>query len=384
MSSRIDYSFAVTVALLFGLGLVMVVSASVGYAQRLEYSTIVDIATRQQQYFGLALVMMLFCALMPSQLWFRLSGWTLWLGVLLLVVVFIPNVGVNLNNARRWIGTGGVTLQVSEVSRLAILIYLASYMARHGERVRSSLWGFLTPMAVVLLAAFLLLLEPDMGAAAVLVATCMGLLFLAGAKLRHFGATILLVGALAVLAIGFANYRQQRLIFINPWQDASGGGYQLIQSLMAFASGGFNGVGLGASVQKLGYLPEAHNDFVFAILAEELGFVGVAFALCLYLVLIWRVFAIGAKALAREQQFGAFLCFGIGVWLACQVLINIGVTMGLLPTKGLVLPFMSSGGSAVVMTGAAMGMIWRIHTEATSPIENQKISQKNKLVGGIR
>lgn len=360
----LDMPLFIALTLLMSLGWVMVISASTGFAQTLSDSDIYGIAKMQILYFGLSVLVLLVAMLIDTKVLYAAAPMLLIAAYVLLIIVFIPHVGKNFNNSLRWIMLGGFTIQVSEVARLCMLIYLASYMTRRGDKVRSSLQGFLLPMGLIGIAALLLLAEPDLGAAVVLATTCMGVLFLAGAKLRHFAATLLLLAALAAMLVVSASYRSRRLIFLDPWQSAIGDGYQLIQSLMAFASGGFSGVGLGASIQKLGYLPEAHNDFVFSILAEELGFIGVILVICLYFVLIWRVLAIGAKALERNMQFGAFLCFGIAIWLICQVLINMGVSTGLLPTKGLVLPFMSSGGSAVVMAGASLGMVLRINYEA--------------------
>ena len=282
----------------------------------------------------------------------------------LLLLVLVPGVGVEVNGASRWISVGLFRMQVSEPAKLFFIIYLASYLARHGEEVRTQISGFLKPLGLLAIAALLLLLEPDFGATVVLAAIVMGMIFMAGVKLLQFGG---MLGLGAVLMAGMAvssPYRMKRLTtFVDPWADPFDSGFQLTQSLIAIGRGEWFGVGLGASIQKLFYLPEAHTDFVFAVLAEELGLLGVCTVIALYAVLVWRAFVIAAQAVKAENFFASYLAYGIGIWFGLQSFINIGVNMGLLPTKGLTLPLMSYGGSSMVVMCAAVALLFRIDHE---------------------
>jgi len=282
----------------------------------------------------------------------------------MLVLVLLPGVGVEVNGASRWINVGLFNVQVSELAKLFFIIYLASYLARHGEEVRTQISGFLKPIGLLVIAAVLLLLEPDFGATVVLAAIVMGMIFMAGVKLFQFGG-VLGLGALLMAGMAVSSpYRMKRLTtFIDPWADPFDSGFQLTQSLIAIGRGEWFGVGLGASIQKLFYLPEAHTDFVFAVLAEELGLLGVCTIIVLYAVLVWRAFVIAAQAVKAENFFASYLAYGIGIWFGLQSFINIGVNMGLLPTKGLTLPLMSYGGSSMVVMCAAIALLLRIDYE---------------------
>jgi len=278
----------------------------------------------------------------------------------------VPGIGYEVNGSRRWIRLGVMNFQFSELARVLLLMYLASYIVRRQQELRESLNGFLKPLGLLLAAAGLLLAEPDFGAATVLVATGLGMLFLAGVKLRHFFALVLLAASgLAILAVSSA-YRMKRLVaFLDPWADPFNSGFQLTQSLIAIGRGELTGVGLGASVQKLFYLPEAHTDFVFAVMAEELGLAGVLILLALFIVLAGRAFQIARRAAAAGLAYQAFIAAAFGIWLGLQTSINIGVNMGILPTKGLTLPLMSYGGSSMLVTLGWLGIVMRVHHEAT-------------------
>ncbi len=352
-----------------GLGLVMVGSASINSAAR-ELGDPFYYLLRQGAYLSLGAALAYVIWRMPLRLWQQAGPWLV-LGVMaLLLLVLIPGLGREVNHARRWLGLGVFNLQVSELAKLAFIIYLAGYVVRRGPVLRTSFAGFATPLAPVALAGILLLLAPDFGAAAVLAATALGLLFLAGARLSQFG---LLLGVVVVMFAGLAvgsPYRLARLTtFIDPWADPFDSGFQLTQSLIAFGRGEWFGAGLGASIQKLFYLPEAHTDFVYAILAEELGLLGAWTVIVLYVLLVWRAFGVGTRALRCEQAYGGYLCYGIGLWLGLQAFINMGVNMGVLPTKGLTLPLMSYGGSSVVVNCMAIGFLLRVHRECeTAPV----------------
>jgi cell division protein FtsW len=305
------------------------------------------------------------CAV-PTELLQKYATPLLALAGFLLVIVLIPGLGHVVNGSRRWIRLAGFNLQASEVARVLVLIYLASYAVRREKELRSSFAGLAKPLGLVTLFCFALLLEPDFGAATVLFATGFGLLFLAGAQLRWVLALVLAAGAGFALLAVTSSYRLRRLTtFLDPWADPFDSGFQLTQSLIAIGRGQWFGVGLGESVQKLFYLPEAHTDFLFAVLAEELGLVGVLLTVCLFLVLVWRVLRISRIAAEAGLTFQSYLAAAFGLWIGIQVLINIGVNMGALPTKGLTLPFMSYGRSSLLVTLAWLGIILRVNHEAT-------------------
>jgi cell division protein FtsW len=360
---RFDYWLVASVIVLTTIGLVMVSSASITFADR-EIGQPFYYAFRQLVFIGvgvLAGLMMFKVRLVDLE---RLGMLLLLSAFALLLLVLVPGIGIEVNGASRWVSAGLFRMQVSEPAKLLFIIYLASYLARHGEEVRSHISGFIKPVGLLAIAALLLLLEPDFGAAVVLTATVMGMIFMAGVRLIQFsgvlGAAGLLLASLAVSS----PYRMTRLTtFMDPWADPFNSGFQLTQSLIAIGRGEWFGVGLGGSIQKLFYLPEAHTDFVFAVLAEEFGLLGVCVIIFLYSILVWRTFVIAAQAARAENFFAAYLAYGIGIWFGLQSFINIGVNMGLLPTKGLTLPLMSYGGSSMVVMCAAIALLLRIDYE---------------------
>jgi cell division protein FtsW len=361
-----DGALLLIVAALLLLGLVMMTSASVSIADR-QLQDPLHYLERQSTGLMLGLLGAMFAMSIPTSVWERLALPLLALGFLLLVLVLIPGLGHEVNGSRRWLRFGLMNFQPSELARVLLLTYLASYVVRRQIELKQELKGFLKPLGVLMGAAALLLLEPDFGAATVLMATGLGVLFLAGVKLRHFFALVALAaGGMALIAVTSA-YRLKRLTaFLDPWADPFNSGFQLTQSLIAIGRGELLGVGLGSSVQKLFYLPEAHTDFVFAVLAEELGLAGVVLTLALYMALVWRVFHISRLASEAGLPFQAFCASGFGVWLALQTFINIGVNTGILPTKGLTLPLMSYGPSSMLVTIAWLGLMLRIHHEAST------------------
>jgi cell division protein FtsW len=286
------------------------------------------------------------------------------LAFVLLVVVLIPGLGHAVNGSRRWLRFAGINFQVSELARVLVLIYIASYAVRRESELRGSLAGLTKALALLAGVSLLLLVEPDFGAATVLFATGFGLLFLAGARLRYVIAmTAIAASGFAVLAVS-SGYRLRRLTtFLDPWADPYNSGFQLTQSLIAIGRGQWFGVGLGDSVQKLFYLPEAHTDFLFAVLAEELGLLGVVLTLALFLALVWRSFRIARLASEAGLKFPAYLAAGFGLWVGIQAFVNIGVNMGVLPTKGLTLPLMSYGRSSLVVALAWVGLLLRVYHE---------------------
>jgi len=362
----LDPALIVISLALLCLGLVMVSSASITVADR-QIASPFYYLQRQGIAAGLGLLAALFMLKVRLVYWEKSGMLLLGFAFFMLLLVLVPGVGKTVNGSTRWIPVGILNLQVSELVKLFLLIYVAGYLVRHGEQVRSSLWGFIKPMIMVGLACVLLLLEPDFGASVVIMLTALGMMFIGGVRFVQFLAFISLFASAATLLIVSSPYRMERLTtFVNPWADPFDSGFQLTQSLIAIGSGGWWGTGLGGSVQKLFYLPEAHTDFVFAILGEELGLVGVVLVIGLFGAFFVRSFMIGHKAEQQGNQFAAFLAYGIGIWLSLQAFINIGVNMGVLPTKGLTLPLMSYGGSSLIVCCGAIGLLMRVHYECAT------------------
>ncbi|ACT14608.1 cell division protein FtsW [Pectobacterium aroidearum] len=343
------------------IGFVMVTSASMPVGQRLASDPFL-FAKRDAIYIGLAFGLSLVTLRIPMEIWQRYSPVLLLLAMVMLLVVLA--VGSSVNGASRWISLGPLRIQPAELSKLALFCYLSSYMVRKVEEVRNNFWGFCKPMGVMVVLAVLLLAQPDLGTVVVLFITTLAMLFLAGAKMWQFLA-IIGCGVFAVgLLIVAEPYRMRRVTsFWNPWDDPFGSGYQLTQSLMAFGRGEFWGQGLGNSVQKLEYLPEAHTDFIFSILGEELGYIGVVLALLMIFFVAFRAMSIGKRALEIDQRFSGFLACSIGIWFSFQTLVNVGAAAGMLPTKGLTLPLISYGGSSLLIMSTAIVLLLRIDFE---------------------
>lgn len=360
------YLLGAAVALL-GLGWVMVGSASIALA---------DNRFDQPTYYlwrqGVFLLMGLGVAFCVGQIrlvfWEKVGPALLLVGLILLLLVLIPGIGVEVNGSRRWLDMGPIRVQPSEPVKLIMVIYLAGYLVRHDYEVRTTLKGFFFPVGVLALVGLLLLLEPDFGTLVVLFATLLGMLFLAGACLWRFLLLVLLGGVSLAALAWHSPYRMERLTsFLNPWADPLDSGYQLTQALIAISRGEWLGVGLGSSIQKLFYLPAAHTDFLYAVLAEELGLVGASAVIALYAILTYRALVIGRAAERAGRAFGAYLAYGLGIWIGLQSFINIGVNMGVLPTKGLTLPLMSAGGSSIIVTCVAIALILRVDWETRFP-----------------
>jgi cell division protein FtsW len=348
---------------LFCIGLVMVASASMGVAQE-QFGGAFYFFGRHLVYMVIGLVLGAFAARVPMTTWHRLSWLLLIAAMLLLVAVLIPGIGRRVNGATRWIGVGPMTLQPSEFAKFAVVAFVSSYLVRRMDEVRTHWLGFVKPMVVVSFVVLLLLAEPDFGASMVTMAAVLGMLFLAGTPLGPYAVLISVVAIAGGLLVWLEPYRLQRVLsFTDPWAHAYDSGYQLTQSLIAFGRGEWFGVGLGKSVQKLFYLPEAHTDFVLAVFAEEFGFVGVLLLISLFWLLVRSAMRIGQQAELREAFYGACMAYGIAIVLGMQALVNIGVNMGLFPTKGLTLPLVSYGGSSLVMVFIMLGVLLRIDTE---------------------
>ena len=345
------------------VGLIAISSASIEYADW-HFGNPWHHTQRHLIYIALAAVAAAITYRVPPTFWEQ-TGWAWLLGALaLLVLVLVPGVGKDVNGSQRWLPLGPFTLQPSELGKLAMVIYLAGYLVRQEQEVRSEWSGFLKPMGVVGVMALLLMAEPDFGATVICAGTAFGMVFLAGARLGHF--IVVLLGALlALVALVFsAPYRVQRLTaYTDPWADPFGSGFQLIQSLIAFGRGEWVGVGLGNSVQKLFYLPEAHTDFVFSIWSEETGLFGALLVMGLFAALIGRILWIARRAITAGEKFGAYVFYGTALIFSGQAFVNMGVSSGLLPTKGLTLPFVSYGGTSLIMSCCLLALVLRIEHE---------------------
>jgi cell division protein FtsW len=356
---------AVTVALL-SLGLVMVYSSSIAMAEATRHTGYQSsyFLVRHAVFLGLSLAAAAAVFQVPMHVWQRQAPYLFLTGMLLLILVLVPGIGREVNGSQRWLSLGVVNLQPSELMKLFVVLYAADYTVRKAAYMGSFKRGFAPMLVVMLFVGGLLLREPDFGAFAVITVIAMGILFLGGMNWRLFaGLAVLLVVGFVVL-IMTSPYRMQRILgFMDPWSDPYGRGYQLSHALIAFGRGEWLGVGLGGSVEKLFYLPEAHTDFLLAVIAEELGFAGVATVIALFSWLVLRAFVIGQQSAMLERLFAAMVAQGIGLWIGVQAIINMGVNMGVLPTKGLTLPLMSFGGSAIVANCCAIALLLRIDWE---------------------
>ena len=356
-------------------GLVLVASASFDLAERLSGHTSTYIF-KQLMFTLVAAVVCFGLWRIPLGVWQRAGGALLMLALLLLGMVLIPGVGREVNGSMRWLSLGSVNLQVSELAKLFVVIYIAGYLVRRGDELANTWMGFIKPLAVLAVFGVLLLQQPDFGTTVVLLATVSGMLFLGGVRLSQFVPLIVAAGGVLVLLVVMVPYRLRRVTsFLDPWAHPFDSGYQLTQALIAFGRGEWVGVGLGGSVQKLAYLPEAHTDFLFAVLAEEGGLVATLTVMGLFAFLVWRAFSIARLAETANMQFARFLAYGIGLLLGLQAFVNMGVNMGVLPTKGLTLPLMSYGGSSLLASSIAITLLLRVHYEVRQALPVEQVEQ---------
>ena len=357
MSGRQDAVLAMTWLALLAFGVVMVFSASAAVGA-------VAVQARHAVYLLAALFAFAAVLSVPLRRWQAVHRSCLFLAVILLSLVLVPGIGLEANGAQRWIGFGGFSVQPSEAAKFLMTIWLAGHLAKAGPALRDELAKFIAPLLWVAAVLALLMLEPDFGATVVIAMLAGGLVFLAGARLRYFLAIgTLAVAGLAVLAVG-EDYRVARLTsFLDPWAVAFDSGYQLTQALIPFGRGGWFGMGLGESAQKLHFLPEAHNDFIFAVVVEELGIAGAAGLIALFVVAVLRIFGIAGRAAREGRDFAAFVAYGAGLLIAAQAIIHVGVNIGILPTKGLTLPFVSYGGNSLIVCTALVALVLRVHWE---------------------
>lgn len=378
--TRLDPWLLVPVIMLLAIGVVMVASSSMPYAEDHMDGNESYFLIRHCVYLCIALVTSVLVLQLDTRFWQENGPRLLLLGVALLIAVLV--IGREINGSKRWIGLGPLTIQPAELMKFFIVIYLAGYLVRRSDELQTQIRGFIKPLTVLSLVVAFLLLQPDFGSSVVIIATALAMLFLAGARLWQFITLTGFVGIVMGLVAWQEPYRIERLTsFLDPWSDQFGSGYQLVQSLIAFGRGDWFGVGLGNSVQKLSYLPEAHTDFVFAVFAEEFGFVGVLLVIALFTIIFVRSLHLGRRALKMESFFAAYTAYGFGFWLSLQALINIGVASGSLPTKGLTLPFVSYGGNSLIVTCVAIAILLRIDFEVRRK-EHEYSSAKSNYRGG--
>ena len=371
----VDLSLLWTVVLLLAIGLVMVYSASIAMAEaekmtgyRMHY-----FLQRHAIFLLLGVSAALVAYQVPIAIWQKFAPALFILGGFLLVIVLIPGIGKVVNGSRRWISLVFMTMQPSELMKLFAVLYAADYTVRKAAFMQDFKKGFLPMLSVMVFMAALLLREPDFGALVVITSIAMAILFLGGLNWRIFASLIVLLAVAFAALIISSPYRLQRIVgFMDPWADAYGKGYQLSHSLIAFGRGEWFGVGLGGSVEKLFYLPEAHTDFLLAVIGEELGFIGVFVVIALFAFLIYRAFMVGREAMMREKYYAALVAQGIGVWFAAQAFINMGVNVGLLPTKGLTLPLLSHGGTGLIVNCVAIAVLLRVDAENRTPAVARK------------
>jgi cell division protein FtsW len=375
-AAQYDFALVWVAALLLALGLIMVYSSSIAIAEgsRVTGHQPAYYLIRHSAYIAVSFVLAVAAFQVPLVVWQRSALYLFLAGVLLLVLVLVPGVGREVNGSQRWLSLFVVNFQPSELMKLFAVIYAADYTVRKAADMHSLKKGFLPMFGVMFLVGALLLREPDFGAFAVITVIAMGILFLGGMNWRLFAGLLVLMVAGSVLLIWVSPYRLQRVTgFMDPWADPFGKGYQLSHALIAFGRGEWLGVGLGASVEKLFYLPEAHTDFLLAVIAEELGFAGVMLVLAGFSFIVLRAFAIGRQAALLERHFPALLAQGIGIWIGVQAIINIGVNMGVLPTKGLTLPLLSFGGSGIAANCCALAVLLRVDWENRQQLRGVKV-----------
>lgn len=364
----VDSVVAGTALLLLLSGLIMVASASTEVSAKI-YGSPFYLLTRQMVYVLIGTIIGVFVLLTPVRMWQKAGLPLMVLSFLLLIAVLVPGIGKEVNGATRWISLGFFTLQGSELVKLFVVIYIAGYLVRRKEDLQTEFSAFLKPLGMVVLLVALLLCQPDFGTSVVIMCVVMGTIFLSGIPLRYFLPVVSVCVGAVVLIATLQPYRLARFTaFIDPWQHQFSSGYQLTQALIAFGRGEWFGLGLGNSIQKLFFLPEAHTDFLFSIIAEELGVVGAMMIILLFATLVIRALWIGRKAFNQGEEFHAYTAYGIALLLGVQALINMGVNLGLLPTKGLTLPLMSYGGNSLIISCVLIAILLRIEYECRSSL----------------
>lgn len=369
-----DYRLIWTALLLLGIGLVMVYSSSVDVAAASKSSSYQNhyYLLRQSIYIGLGLFIGYISFQIPIYFWQRMAPYLFIIGLIMLILVLIPGIGREVNGSRRWISLIIVNFQPSEFVKLVTIMYASDYVLRKSKQMKTIIKGFLPMLGVIVFTGFLLLLEPDFGALAVITMVAMGILFLGGLSPKIFFSLIIFTPISIYFLIVNSPYRMQRIVaFLDPWADPYGKGYQLTHSLIAFGRGEYFGVGLGASVEKQLYLPEAHTDFILAVIGEEFGLLGVTIVIGLFVYLVLRMFGIAKESIQNKKHFPALMAQGVALWFAIQGIINMGVNVGLFPTKGLTLPLLSFGGSGILLNMIAIAIVLKIDHENRRNIRGQ-------------
>lgn len=373
-TGRYDRILLLTVIALASLGVVMVASSSIAVAAGKHIGEF-HYLERHLAYLGAGIVLAFVLSRIELKHVEKGHFWWLAGGVVLLIAVFLPGIGMRINGAHRWLHVGPLSFQPVEAMKLILIVYLASYLVRHRDSVQTRFAGALKPLGVALAIAVMLLRQPDFGSATLLLAVTVGMIWLGGARMRNLVYMGLPLVPVAAWVATSQDYRMQRLTsFLNPWNDPFNDGFQLVQALIAVGRGEWFGVGLGGSVQKLFYLPEAHTDFILAVIGEELGLAGIVLVVGLFVVLVWRGLATGIKGVQLNQHFAGYVAFGISLMIGLQALVSIGVNLGVLPTKGLTLPLVSSGGSSVLMTCAMMGVLLRCTYEVRRAEDTRRMA----------
>ncbi len=377
-----DHALLIAVLALGLFGAVMIASASMAFAQE-TYNTPFYFVSRQLLFLAIGCAAGVLTFRLPLALWERYGPHLIIISLVFLLLVLVPGIGKEVNGSRRWIDLGLFTVQVSETVKLFVIVYLAGYLVRRGYLVQTTFGGFFRPLLLICAAGGLLLLEPDFGAAVVIVATAVIMILVAGVRFSQFIAIVGVLGVVGGVLIMTSPYRLQRFVsFLDPFADAYNSGFQLTQSLIAIGSGGLTGVGFGSSVQKLFYLPEAHTDFLFAVLCEELGLVGAVCLILLYSFIVWRCFTLARIADEQGNRFAGFLALGIGAWIGLQSFINMGVNLGVLPTKGITLPLMSYGGSSAIVFAITFSLLLRVEWELRYDTSLTLHARESRMNGG--
>ncbi|MFK7893932.1 MAG: putative lipid II flippase FtsW [Granulosicoccus sp.] len=355
-----DHALLICVLSLGLFGAAMIASASMAFAQE-TYQSPFYFVKRQLIFLSIGCVLALIAYRLPLTVWEKFGPHLIIVSLVCLSLVLVPGIGKEVNGSRRWIDLGVFTVQVSEVVKLFIVVYLAGYLVRRRHLVQTTFGGFIRPLVLMCIASALLLMEPDFGAAVIIALTAMLMLFVAGVRFSQFISLVAVLGAVASLLIMMSPYRLRRFgSFLDPFSDPYDTGFQLTQSLIAIGSGGLAGVGFGNSVQKLFYLPEAHTDFLFAVLCEELGFIGAIALILVYCFIVWRCFQLYRLAERQGKRFAGFVALGIGIWIGLQSFVNMGVNLGILPTKGITLPLVSYGGSSAIVFAVTFALLLRV------------------------
>ena len=377
-----DYALLVSILGLGLFGAVMIGSASMDYAAQNNGSPFYFVI-RQLIFLTLGSFLGVLTFKFPLSIWEKYGPQLIIISLVFLLLVLVPGIGKSVNGSQRWISVGLFTIQVSEAVKLFVIVYLAGYLVRRGYLVQTTFGGFFRPLALICVAGVLLLLEPDFGAAVVIIATSVIMILVAGVRFSQFIAIVAALGSIGVVLVITEPYRARRFVsFLDPFADPFNSGFQLTQSLIAVGSGGLTGVGFGNSVQKLFYLPEAHTDFLFAVLCEELGLVGAVLLVLTYAFIVWRSFQLAGIADRQGNRFAGFLALGIGSWVGLQSFVNIGVNLGLLPTKGITLPLVSYGGSSAVIFAITFSLLLRIEWELRQNAQLQLHSRESEMSGG--